>query len=161
MTPDLETQVIDAVRLRHLSIATAESLTGGGVCSRLVNVSGASDVVRGGVCTYTVETKACILRVPLDLLDKHGPVHPEVAAHMARGAQRLFETHMALATTGVAGPGPADGHPAGTVYIACAYGDNMRVEGLTYSGDRNEVRQQTISSALELCLEILGRLPIH
>lgn len=159
MSHNLEAKVIDTLRLRHVSIATAESLTGGGVCSRLVNIAGASDVLRGGICTYALETKAHILGVPADLLHAYGPVHPDVAAHMARGAQRLFAADVALSTTGVAGPWPADGHPAGTVYIACAYGENVRVELLSCAGDRDDVRQQTITAALKLCLEILEKLP--
>src|SRR5699024_1528916 len=101
------------------TLAVAESLTGGLLGAELVAVPGTSAVLRGGALTYATDSKASVLGVDPELLTAHGPVHPQVAVQMADGARSLFEADVALATTGVAGPGPADGHPAGTFYVAC------------------------------------------
>ena len=97
---------------RGLTIATAESLTGGGLVARLVDVPGASHVVRGGACTYAVDTKASVLGVSESQLAATGPVNEQVARQMARGARELFRADIGVSTTGVAGPGPADGDRA-------------------------------------------------
>ena len=99
---------------RGLTIATAESLTGGGLVARLVDVPGASHVVRGGACTYAVDTKASVLGVSESQLAATGPVNEQVARQMARGARELFRADIGVSTTGVAGPGPADGFPPRT-----------------------------------------------
>lgn len=144
------TDVIAALRKSGLFLATAESLTGGGVCARLVEIPGASDVVRGGVCTYTSQLKHEILGVDRDLLNTSGPVDPGVAAQMAQGARQLFNADCAISTTGVAGPGPADGHSAGTVYMALAMPEGTTVHLFSFEGSRNEVREQAISQAIAL-----------
>lgn len=140
---------------RHLSIATAESLTGGGLCARLVDVPGASETVRGGVCTYATELKADILGVDRAHLARTGPVDAEVARQMAQGARRLFGADIALSTTGVAGPGPADGYPAGTVHIACAHPGGVEHRELHLRGSRAEVRAGSVEAALDLLREVL------
>ena len=101
-----------------LTIAAAESLTGGLVCSALVDVPGASAVLRGSVTAYATELKAQVLGVDDARLASVGPVDAQVAQEMADGVAQLLGADVAVATTGVAGPGPADGHEAGTVYIA-------------------------------------------
>ena len=113
--------LVEEMTSRGLTVATAESLTGGGLVARLVDVPGASHVVRGGACTYAVDTKCSVLGVSSDRLALTGPVDEQVARQMAEGTRRLFGASMGLSTTGVAGPGPADGYPAGTVHIACAH----------------------------------------
>lgn len=99
-------QLIADLTRRGLSIATAESLTGGGLVARLVDVPGASHVVRGGVCTYAVDTKASVLGVSESRLTLTGPVDEQVARQMAAGARSLFGASIGLSTTGVAGPDP-------------------------------------------------------
>lgn len=141
---------------RGWTISTAESLTGGGLCARLVDVPGASETVRGGICTYATELKADILGVDRAHLALTGPVDADVARQMARGAQRLFDADIALSTTGVAGPGPADGHPAGTVHIACAHPGGVEHRELHLRGSRAEVRALTVEAALDLLGEVLG-----
>ena len=147
---ELAARVIDALRVTGMCLATAESLTGGGVCARLVEIPGASDVVRGGVCTYTSELKRDILGVDTTLLVERGPVDGEVAAQMAQGARKLFNADYAISTTGVAGPGPADGHPAGTVYMALAMPEGTTVHYYSFVGSRNEVREYAIFHAIAL-----------
>lgn len=156
-TPDQSraADALDALRQAGLSLATAESLTGGGVCARLVEIPGASDVVRGGVCTYTSALKHGILGVDAELLAERGPVDGEVAAQMAQGARKLFNADYAISTTGVAGPGPADGHPVGTVYMALAMPSGTIIHRFSFTGSRNEVREQAISQAITLLDEAL------
>lgn len=140
---------------RGLTIATAESLTGGGLVARLVDVPGASRVVRGGACTYAVDTKASVLGVSESRLALTGPVDEEVARQMARGARSLFGADIGVSTTGVAGPGPADGCEAGTVHIACTYPTGEEHLLLHLQGDRAAVRAGAIDAALMLVRDVL------
>ena len=140
---------------RELSIATAESLTGGALCARLVDVPGASETVRGGVCTYHSDLKAQVLGVDLQRLAECGPVDSVVAQQMAQGAQRIFGAQFGVSTTGVAGPGPHDGHPAGTVIIACAHPGGVIVRELHLEGGRGSIRRQSVDAAIDLALEVL------
>ena len=96
--------LIGQMTRRGLTVATAESLTGGGLVARMVDVPGASHVVRGGACTYAVDTKASVLGVSRARLDQTGPVDEQVARQMAEGARVLFGAAIGLSTTGVAGP---------------------------------------------------------
>ena len=145
------TLIADLAR-RGLSIATAESLTGGGLVARLVDVPGASHVVRGGVCTYAVDTKASVLGVSESRLALTGPVDEQVARQMAAGARSLFGASIGLSTTGVAGPGPADGFPAGTgTHRVRASGGEERPPPFT-EGDRAQVRAGAIDAALACCV---------
>lgn len=147
-------QLIADLTRRGLSIATAESLTGGGLVARLVDVPGASHVVRGGVCTYAVDTKASVLGVSESRLTLTGPVDEQVARQMAVGVRSLFGASIGLSTTGVAGPGPADGFPAGTVHIACAHPAGVEHRLLHLEGDRAQVRAGAIDAALTLLRDV-------
>lgn len=145
-----------------LTVAVAESLTGGLLCAAFVQVPGASNAVRGGVCTYATDTKHSVLKVSDQRLAQTGPVDDEVARQMAQGVRTLMGADFGLSTTGVAGPGPADGHPAGTVYVGCAWEGCSRVQRLDLSGDRDQVRQGAVIAALELFREVLKATPnIH
>ena len=162
--------VVAALRSAGLTVAVAESLTAGLVSARLADVPGASAVLRGGVVTYATDTKASVLGVDAALLAASGPVHPEVALQMARGARSLLRADVGVATTGVAGPGPQDGHPAGTVFVAVTCGDAAetdhhprpevetleRVEALSLAGERAQVRAASAAAALSLVLEVLA-----
>lgn len=148
-------QLIADLTRRGLSIATAESLTGGGLVARLVDVPGASHVVRGGVCTYAVDTKVSVLGVSESRLTLTGPVDEQVARQMAVGVRSLFGASIGLSTTGVAGPGPADGFPAGTVHIACAHPAGVEHRLLHLEGDRAQVRAGAIDAALTLLRDVL------
>lgn len=142
-------EAVALLRERGETIATAESLTGGLLCAALVDVPGASDVVAGGVVSYATRVKRDVLEVDADHLAEHGPVDPRTAAEMAEGARRLLEADWGVSTTGVAGPGPSDGKPAGTVFLGFAGplhpGES---EPLTLDGDRSAVRHGTVDAAL-------------
>lgn len=146
------TSVVAALRLRGLTIAVAESLTGGLVVAELVSVPGASAVVRGGVVAYATDLKASLLGVDADLLARSGPIHPEVARQMAQGVRRLTGADLGLATTGVAGPDRQDGHPPGEVWIAFVSDAVSVAAPRAFSGDRAAIRRATVDGALEMVL---------
>ncbi|NAZ86287.1 nicotinamide-nucleotide amidohydrolase family protein [Kineococcus sp. T90] len=143
--------VVAALRAAGLSVATAESLTGGLVCAALVDVPGASAVVRGAVVAYATELKTSVLGVDARLLARTGPVDAEVARQMARGVRERLGADVGLATTGVAGPGPADGHEAGTVYVAVAADalpGGAVARRLALAGERAAVRRGAVEAVL-------------
>jgi nicotinamide-nucleotide amidase len=137
------------------TVAVAESLTGGLVSGALTSVAGASVVLRGGVVAYATDLKEALLGVPADLLARQGPVDPDVAAAMAAGVRRMLGATFGIATTGVAGPGPADGKPEGTVFIAVAGPAGGGSRGLQLRGDRRQIREETVRQALSLLVNAL------
>ena len=154
-------QLIAELTRRRMTIAVAESLTGGLVVAELVSVPGASAVVRGGIVAYATELKTSLLGVDAALLAEKGPIDPDVARQMAEGVRwRLghdgVPADIGLSTTGVAGPDPQDGHPVGEVWIGVAIGNDVTVHGLTLGGDRAAIRSATVSESL---LRVLERLP--
>ncbi len=151
--------LVSGLREDALTLAVAESLTGGLLSAAIVAISGASDVYRGGVTTYAPATKISVLGLPEALIREGGTVQAEVATRMALSVRELFGADIALSTTGVAGPGPSEGHPAGTVFIGYADGAGARSWPLQFPGDRDAVREQTVQRALELVLDrrIVGR----
>lgn len=155
---DRAEQVVEALRRAGATVATAESLTGGLVAAALTSVPGASSVFRGGVVAYATELKAALAGVPQDVLDHDGPVAPATAEAMAHGVRAACEATYGLATTGVAGPGAQDGHPPGTVHVAVAWPDGVRVRSAEPSrdvGDRAAVRQLAVEMALALIADKL------
>jgi nicotinamide-nucleotide amidase len=152
---ELARRIVESLTARGQSVAVAESLTGGLVAAALTSVPGASVVVRGGIIAYATELKATLLGVPADLLSVHGPVDPQVAAAMAAGVRARLGASYAMSTTGVAGPGPADGKPAGTVFIAVNGPSGSVVRGLQLAGDRSQVRIETVRSVLSLLVSAL------
>lgn len=146
--------------MASLTVAAAESLTGGLVCARLVRAAGASAAVRGGVVAYHPEVKSGLLDVPAALLRTHGAVHPDVAIAMATGVRRRLGADVGLATTGVAGPGPSEGHPPGTAYIAVDGGVlGQYTRRLVLAGTRGMVREAVADSAIALCLSLVDWEP--
>ena len=141
-------EIVDALRRHGLTIAVAESLTGGLLVSSLVAVPGASAVVRGGVVAYATDLKASLLDVDSALLAASGPVHPDVARAMADGVRRRLRASIGISTTGVAGPDPQDGHEPGEVWLGFAIGDDVTAVGLALGGDRAAIRSDTVSESL-------------
>lgn len=149
-------ELVRRLRERHASIAAAESLTGGLVCAALTSVPGASAVVVGGVVAYSPAVKQRLLGVPADLLERHGTVAAETAEAMAAGVRERTGAHWGLATTGVAGPDPLEGHPAGTVHVAVAGEAGAVARSWRLGGDRAAVRAGTVEQVLVLALQRLG-----
>ena len=151
--PNLSAKVLTALAGKRL--ATAESLTGGGIGQAITAVSGASAVFAGGIISYTNEVKHKVLGVPVEILDAYGPVCADVAKAMAVGARKVIGADVAVAVTGLAGPGGDEyGNPVGTVFIGYADQQYTFAREYHFDGNREEVREQTICAALELVLEM-------
>ncbi len=150
--------LIDVLRTRGLRLATAESCTGGLIGATLTEVAGASDVFEGGLVTYSNAAKTRLLGVPQALLAAHGAVSREVAEAMARGALERLESDMAVAVTGIAGPGGAsEAKPVGLVHVAGIRRDAPVVHRECRFGDlgRHAVRLATVEAAFALAESLL------
>lgn len=149
-------EVIAALRGRQL--ATAESLTGGGIGAALTAVPGSSEVFCGGIISYTDDVKHRLLGVEENLLRELGAVSAPVAEAMASGARAALQADLAVSVTGLAGPGGDDyGNPVGTVFIGLSDGAETFSRHFCFSGDREAVRAQTVEAALTMILESLER----
>ncbi|MGP0223817.1 MULTISPECIES: CinA family protein [unclassified Paenarthrobacter] len=143
---------------KHLTVATAESLTAGMVAAALAGTPGASGMLQGGVVAYQNSVKADVLGVSRTLLDAVGSVDGGVAAAMAEGARRACGADIGISTTGVAGPEPHDGKKVGTVFIGVAAPEGAEAFEYAFSGDRQSIREQACSSALARLLDTLEGL---
>lgn len=148
-------ELIASLRELKATVGVAESLTGGLVVARLVQVPGASAAVRGGIVSYATDVKASVLGVDADLLAAGGAVQARVAQEMAEGARRVLGATYGLATTGVAGPTGQDGQPVGRAFIAVADSSGSRVRQLDLSGDRDAIREGCTVAALQLLSQML------
>jgi nicotinamide-nucleotide amidase len=154
VAPSVLAGLIEGLREREQTVATAESITAGLVCAVLTSVPGSSAVVRGGLVVYATELKSVLAGVDPGLLARHGTVHPEVALRLAEGARDRCGATWGVGLTGVAGPGPQDGVPAGVVHLALAGPDGESVPwDLRLAGDRHEVRQGAVRAAVNLLVE--------
>ena len=138
---------------KGLTIATADSCTGGMVAATLVNYAGISAALGEAHVTYANEAKVKYCGVRQETLDAHGAVSEETAREMAQGLRARSGADIVLATTGIAGPGGGTQEkPVGLVYVACASGRGTQVDRLMLGGTREEVRRQTTAHALEMAL---------
>ena len=153
---ELAGRIVAALTEQGRTIAVAESLTGGLLGATITAVPGASVVFRGGVIAYATDLKAALLGVPAGLLAARGAVDPDVAAAMAAGARQRLGADIGVATTGVAGPDPADGKPPGPVHIAVRTADSTVAETLALAGSREENRRQTVARCLRLVWSVMG-----
>jgi nicotinamide-nucleotide amidase len=142
-------QILQRLRERGETLATAESLTGGMLGSLITSIPGASDVYVGGVVSYSTDVKERLLHVSPSTISAYGVVSAESALHMAHGAQELMGSTWAVATTGVAGPEEQEGKPVGLVYVAVA-GPGDDVRELRLDGDRAAIRTRSCEEALLL-----------
>ena len=150
----MESVALDLLRERGLTLAVAESATGGLITSRLTDVPGASDVLVGGVVSYASEVKYDLLDVP------RGPVvTAEAARAMAEGVRHRLGADVGIAVTGVAGPSEQEGQPVGTVFLGLALGSTGEAVGMRLPGDRQRVREFATISVLNLLRERLLALP--
>lgn len=156
LVPASATRLVTLLEQRGLTLGVAESLTGGAVSAAVVAVPGASRVLRGGVTAYRSEVKVSLLGVEAATIVEHGVVSRQVASEMARGARRLLGADAALATTGVAGPGPSDGLEAGTLVVAVAVGDVVVTRRVVLGGGREAVRAGAVGLVLALAIGVLG-----
>ncbi len=148
--------VLDLCRARGLTLATAESCTGGMVAARLTDVPGSSDVFLGGVVAYADRVKRSELGVPAELLAAHGAVSAEVAAAMAAGARARLGAQAAVAVTGIAGPGGGSAEkPVGLVFLHALAPGGERAERFELPGDRHAIRARSVVAALHLLRRLL------
>ena len=147
----LEMAVVRLLKKYDLTVATAESCTGGLVAGRIVNVPGASDVFREGFITYSNKAKRKHLDVSKNTIKKYGAVSKETARDMAVGGVFATDSDICVAITGLAGPGGGtEEKPVGLVYMACCLGDNVTVEKYQFKGNREKIREQSVVRALDL-----------
>ena len=147
----LEVLVGRLLRQREMTLATAESCTGGLIGHRITDVPGSSEYFAGAITAYSYEAKELLLHVRRDTLDHYGAVSEEAAREMAQGARRVVRADVSLAVTGIAGPGGGTpDKPVGLVYIALAAPDGEWVEQHVWHGDRWENKRRSSEAALDL-----------
>lgn len=161
-TPNLETVVVQKLMQHGLKLATAESCTAGKISAAITSVAGASGVFDFGASTYSNEMKQKLLGVRADTLKAFGAVSAETACQMSEGIRKYAGSDLGLSVTGVAGPGQSENKPAGLVYISLSNGEHTWVEKLMVvkaENDREKVRNNTVTAALDLVRRYLDYLP--
>jgi nicotinamide-nucleotide amidase len=157
---DLAAVVLEAARRRSMTIALAESCTGGLVGARLTEIAGSSDVLLGSAVCYSYASKTDVLGVPAEIIAEQGAVSEAVVRLMAEGALRRFGGGLSAAVTGVAGPGGGTAEkPVGTVWFATAMDGDVRASRTVFFGTRAEVRERAAQTALRLLLDRLREPP--
>lgn len=147
----IEMAVVRLLEKYELTVATAESCTGGLLAGRLVDVPGVSEVFREGFITYSNKAKRKTLDVSKATLKKYGAVSRQTAKEMATGAVFAADADTSLSVTGIAGPdGGTEKKPVGLVFIGCYMNDKVTVEEYHFEGDRSQIREQSVNSALNL-----------
>jgi nicotinamide-nucleotide amidase len=147
---------VQALRAAGVTVATAESLTGGLIGAALTSEPGSSAVYRGGVVSYATDLKHRLLGVDAGLLDRVGAVHPDVARGMAEGVRDRLGADYGVGVTGVAGPDPQDGAAPGTVWLALAGPGGTTVVDVSGTGSRSDVRLATTARALSRLREVVA-----
>jgi nicotinamide-nucleotide amidase len=146
------------LKKQHLTVATAESCTGGLIAHTLTNISGSSDYFDRGIISYSNRAKIELLGIPETMLKEHGAVSEEVAKAMAEGVRKKSNVDIGLATTGIAGPtGGTKEKPVGLVYIAVSTADSIEVKRFQFSGNRLQNKESTCNAALTILLDYLTR----
>ena len=147
---ELEDVIVKLLKKKDLQLITAESCTGGLLAGRIINVNGASEVLQQGFVTYSNKSKRKILDVDKTTLKKYGAVSKETAKEMAKGAIFATDADVSIAVTGIAGPAIETDKPVGLVYIACYYNDKVTVKEYQFRGNRQKIREQAVTKALDL-----------
>lgn len=162
MSAKPEVRVGRLLTAAHLTIAAAESCTGGLLTSRLTDVAGSSAYVKGSVVSYTNEVKAALLGVEEELLKTRGAVSEPVARAMAEGVRRRMRTDIGVGITGLAGPGGGTPEkPVGLVFVSVAGAQGTDVRRFLFSGDRRAIKGQAAEAALTMMEEYLMKGPSH
>lgn len=154
ITPD---QLIALCGGEGVSLATAESLTGGKVAAALTSVPGSSKAYGGGVVSYATAVKMKVLGVRPELIAEHGVISGECAIAMAEGVRRLVGADVGISTTGVAGPDRQEDKPVGTAYVGVAGPDGSSVVALDLTGDRASIQDQVVTAAVSAAYAIVSR----
>ena len=156
MQDSLEEQVGKALKERKLTLSVAESCTGGLMASRITDIPGSSQYFRGGIIAYQNDVKESILGVPPEVISEYGVISEETVRAMATGCQRLFASDIAVAITGLAGPGGGTAEtPVGLVYIGVATSTGVVAHRFQWSGDRIQNKKSAVHAAITLIREAL------
>ena len=159
---ELAAKVITTLRDRTLTLAVAESVTGGLIGATLTTVPGASKVYLGGVVSYATRLKTDLLDIPREVIATHTVISEEVAIGMAHGLQRRTDADWVIAVTGVAGPDAQDGHEPGEVWICVlcpripSLPQVVQVERHDFTGERDAIREQTVDAACRMLLRVVS-----
>ncbi|MHA7306874.1 CinA family protein [Arthrobacter sp. TMN-49] len=148
-------ELVSAAVAANITVATAESLTGGMVAATLVQVPGASGMLQGGVIAYQNVIKERLLGVPADLLEARGAVDPDVACAMALGVCGAAGARVGISTTGVAGPDSQHGKAVGHVFIGVAFDGEAQSYEYHFAGDREMIRTQATQEAISLLEQVV------
>lgn len=152
----LEEKVVKMLKKQDLTMVTAESCTGGMLASKLINVSGVSDIFKAGLVTYANEAKRELLGVRKKTLKRYGAVSKETAEEMVLGAVERYDADVAVSVTGIAGPdGGTEEKPVGLVYIGCYVCGELAVHECHFTGTREKIRETTVITALNLVRKML------
>jgi len=153
----LSEKLLETARRKHMTVATAESCTGGWIGKCLTDIPGSSDVFRGGIIAYSNAVKEQMLDVPRDTLIQHGAVSHETAFYMAKNAATRFEADLCISVTGIAGPGGgSDAKPTGLVYMGfCLKGEVNTEEFRFLDKGRDSIRRQALEQALNRAIQLI------
>lgn len=155
-------QLVDLAKEKKITIATAESCTGGMISSAITDIKGSSTVFEYGFVTYANKAKEQLLGVQHSTIEKYGAVSEETAGEMANGALNTSEADIAVAVTGIAGPtGGSTEKPVGLVYIAIATKDGVQVTKNHFVGNRYEIRLATTKKAIELLINAIEKQQLN
>jgi len=155
LVQELASSLIKKLQENNLTIAVAESLTGGLVAASLTEIPGASKVFKGSITAYADEIKQNVLNVNKETILKFTSISEQVALEMAINVRTIMKSDIGISTTGVAGPEKSAGFAPGLVFVAISIGDHNMCQKLELTGDRSKIRNQTVHEILQLTLSRL------
>ena len=156
---NLEIELGKILTDKNLTIACAESCTGGLLTSRLTDVSGSSAYVQGSIVSYSNEVKNSVLKVQAETLKNFGAVSEQTARQMSANVRELFKTDIGVGVTGIAGPsGGTAEKPVGTVYISVSDSRQIIVKLFNFSGSRSEIKNQACNAAMQMVIDVVNSI---
>jgi nicotinamide-nucleotide amidase len=155
LVQELASSLIKKLQENNLTLAVAESLTGGLVAASLTEIPGASKVFKGSITAYSDEIKQNVLNVNKETISKFTSISEQVALEMAINVRKIMKSDIGISTTGVAGPEKSAGFAPGLVFVAISIGDHNMCQKLEITGDRSKIRNQTVHEILQLTLSRL------
>ena len=153
----IQETVVELLIKHKMKLATAESCTGGLIAQKITSVAGASECFDCGVVTYSNEQKRNLLGVSAETLEQYGAVSEQTALEMCKGVKEVADADFGISVTGIAGPGGGTAEkPVGTVWIGICGKNIHKAEKFLFDGDRNQVRESTANTALNMVMEIIN-----
>ena len=150
-------ELLKICKLNKMSVTTAESCTGGMVASSIISINGSSSIFKSGIVTYSNESKAEFLKIPLESININGAVSETIAFQMAKNVLSIMNSTVSIAVTGIAGPsGGSNEKPVGLVWIAIGTKENVLTKKYLFQGNRLKIRQHTTFEALKLANGVIN-----